>query len=817
MFRYLKILAYLIAFSFPQAHGQEVAIADTSRHPTDSFPGLINKQKGWNSVISPVANLIGTTTTSSLTTGKKMRLSNTGLFKSQYVDTYNNLKKSLQEIPGLVAAHPFRIRSMNAGAILLYDSGYISDNTYSGWREVNAFAEISVANIPLTATYLSQEWQYPFRQHHTVASVVFDPETYIADLKKKLAGKFDPSSLLGGEKSPAERLFDDTKRNLLQELSTYSKSVKQAVLDEIKGLGNISELLSLSPAILRQKYMGQHYINEVKAKERLLNQLQHQYNNGKVLDTLLYRQVKEELSGLEGIAVLIEKFEEQRNHLEKSGLIGKLKELQLLEKKKLEELLNDPATIRKLAKQYLSLPGLSKTFLSIEQLNIGQNVISQNPLSLQHFLSNGISTRFRMNTTSIGLLAGRMKDFNSVLDYYFSDNINSSNGAAKGLTLGMKSSKLSTSQVSVTSFSQSPDAIPGAFAQSDFRQVLVTTLANQFAIGSHAKLDIDISRSAVQYQQVAGGTDSFYSSQSNMDKLLSGSGLNDNTAISFRYADEYPTEGLSYQFMFSKVAAGYENPGNSFLSNGTTEYGLNLRKAFFKNKLQLSFRGRSRLYRYNIQKDNYWQSSSILADAKLKLKKGQFILMRYQPVQMFRHDGGVRSLVNASGRWSAEANLFRRFGKIIYRHYLSMSAQKYSYQAFNAGSNPEKYSSVGINSSQTIIKDDRQLFLNVQFNYGTEQANSVFAFFAPSTFSEIGYSYPLFKGLTASSGILYSSISGWYRQAGFRQTISGEIGERLSVHLYLDARKNLQTSRPIPEPLLRADISIQYNLKQLNR
>jgi hypothetical protein len=283
-----------------------------------------------------------------------------------------------------------------------------------------------------------------------------------------------------------------------------------------------------------------------------------------------------------------------------------------------------------------------------------------------------------------------------------------------------------------------------------------------------------------------------------------------NTSLSLNYSDELTEQGLSYQFNFSKVANGYNNPGNTFLNGGSTEAGTQLRKSFLKNKLQLFFRGNLRNYKYSDELDRSWRNSYFVMDAKWRMQKGQYVSVRYQPNRMVRIEEGTKTVMTAMERLSVESGLYKKFGKTSYRNYLTLAYQQNSY-AFSPTENISN-TSLQVNTAQNISLGKNMLYANLGYIHSGN--HSGYVYFNSSLNTDIGYSFQLLKRIIASSGIVYSSVNAWYKQLGLRQSLSGELSDKFSVSIYIDARKNLQVEQPLWDSPVRADISIRYILKK---
>ena len=366
--------------------------------------------------------------------------------------------------------------------------------------------------------------------------------------------------------------------------------------------------------------------------------------------------------------------------------------------------------------------------------------------------------------------------------------------------------RVSSSHLAVSSFSQLLSNFTTPFNTENFRQILVTTLSNQLKLGTKGIIDVDFSRSATQYQPTGITADSTLQHKSSLSRIFSSENILANSAISLKYSDEIISKGLSYQVSFDKVANGYANPGNSFLSNGgSTEIGLGMKKTFLKNKAHVSVRVNERGYKYDLTGNNRWRSSFIVLDARWKMKMGHYLMLRYQPVRMIRIEASSKQIATSLERLSFDASLSKRVNKIIYRNVLTLTYQKSSY-AFAQGNS--RNTSLMINSYQNISIGSNLIYVNTNYSKANNQTG--FLYLNSSFLSEAGYTFMLLKKISASSGLVYNSIAAWYKQLGIRQTLSGQLNDKFNINIYVDLRKNLSVSRPLWNDPVRADIALHY-------
>ena len=385
----------------------------------------------------------------------------------------------------------------------------------------------------------------------------------------------------------------------------------------------------------------------------------------------------------------------------------------------------------------------------------------------------------------------------------FVNNILSNSGLAKAVQFGLGGNQTSHSHVSLSSFQQSMAPLNGLSFVNAIRQVLVTTISNQISIGQKGSLATELSRSATNYNNTDSGRN-----KSDIQKIFSGNDLLQNLAFAIKYEDEYPGVDLSYQFHVNHTANGYNNPGNIFLNHGSNEIGISARKLFLNKKLQFSLRTDVREYKYNEQLDNKWRNLYSVLDVKWKMRKGQYFGLRYTPNKMVQINGDDKFKVTSISRLAAEASLSKKISSVYYRNYINLSYQKNSYES---GIGPFLNRSLIFSSYQSLTISRKIIYVNL--NYNSSNNNSQFAYFNTSLNTEAGTSYILFGKINGSSALGYNSVQKWYQQIGIRQTLSGQLGSRFNLQLYVDARKSLKLYQPLLYGLLRTEISLQYSLK----
>lgn len=718
-------------------------------------------------------------------------------FKDQF-SFLNNLYKNPIVFSGAQAEYT----TVNA------NSGTSANNT-SYYGDAFITSSWSIAGVPLELTINNQTWNDITNNNFSNASIRFDRGVYLEQLKKKLKGKFNPQTLANDIlPDPVDMIKNNAEAFLKHDLEAINKTFGDGLKDKMQQLGDLKGIFTKDMTAVRQQLMNNEYVRSITEKEKLLTELINKKNSGQWVNKEELQSLESEVSKLKGVTALIAKIEEHKSKWQSSGLLNKIKQADVLNKQRLEQLARDPGAITRLAKEHFNLSGFQRLFLKINKLNLGQNTLSASNLSVQHLLNKGINTEFLNNNRYLLAGIGKIKSLNSIIDQQFTDNLTAGNGMAKMVSIGLGSQAASHSRIALMSYDQSMDYLPGVAAMNTLRSSLVTTISNEINIGSKGILTTEISRSATSYSNVAA-SDTSLSKKSSLQRVVDLDDFWKNMAFSVKYDDEWEKQALSYGVHIGKTANGYTNPGNTLLNNGAKELGFNIKKAFWKRKLQASLRSDIREYNYGDDNSKVWRNFYTVVDVKWRLKQGQSIGVRYMPNKMIRLDNGKKSTVTLVERLSIDGNLSKKIFGTYYRNNLSLSRQKNS---FLLNDQLVSNTSFTLASFQNIVVRQKLLYLNVNYDYAHNASSYIYL--NSSFMADAGTAFSLFKTLSLSSAISYNSVQGWYRQVGIKQTISNQLSERFNLNIYVDVRKNLALYQPLLYGLFRADVSIHYIIKR---
>jgi hypothetical protein len=188
-----------------------------------------------------------------------------------------------------------------------------------------------------------------------------------------------------------------------------------------------------------------------------------------------------------------------------------------------------------------------------------------------------------------------------------------------------------------------------------------------------------------------------------------------------------------------------------------------------------------------------------------KIDKKNYLSVKYQPASGKNSlAGDVISKMNTQ-RLAADLNMRTKFLKNELSNFVSLAYLHTG--TVTIGMPDEVYRTVQLNTTHSLSKGSNQIFINTGFNYALQ--TGALPLFNNSFSLEAGIGYDL-KFLKLSSALNYNMVSQWYSQIVLKQSISGQIGNRVEANISVDAAKNLQLLQPFPVWGSRMDISLRY-------
>lgn len=722
--------------------------------------------------------------------------------KNKISSATHGLKPITPDWKEMLSEHKFSVS--NEGVV---DRNYFGD----GYYYMNNFlltGSVNVARIPFRLQFLRQDYFSALRSSTNTYQAQFDKDGFLDNYRKKLKDSLKLDDLV-----PKDEVLHQAGQSASAKMKAAIDSMKQEYMSMF-GAGlpgspdTIRDYVKQNAGQFLKSQLNTRYTQLIREKEARLQQLREK-GIGKLdgKDAALADSLKKEIGAYYKLIDYYKRYQELSKKLDLPGLNKKMTKEEIERVKKYEEMLNDPASLKSLAEKHLPMSGTEKMFMNVEKLALGQQTISLSPLSLNGYLHKGFSLELVNDNKYFFIMAGKEQDLAALYDKTMLSGLSQNDHTALGIRTGRGPLTGDYTHVSLFMFRQSKQMAADSITGMPHKSVMVAGLNNRITIGETSAVEFELSRSAVTYSDAQYAADTT-GRKSAFTRLLGGQDLGQSIAVMGKYQGNFSAEGLQLGAALSHVAAGYYNPGNPFLARGATQAELSIKKQLWEKKVQVNLKGNIREYKYGGLVSSRWRNTSFLTEVRFKLKNGQQLGIRYQPVRgaQLRTDSG-RVLNNSSDAVTIDLHLQQRLGNVFYRNMISTVYNNTKY-LFKPGEYT-KVQSVTLTSLQSIALGTHLLYVNSIYAYAHNP--SAYVFFNSSYTEEAGFTYAMGKKLNASSAFNYSGGKGWYEQLGLRQTITATITPKLDFSFYIDKKVNVRQQAEYYDDLLRVDWSLKYN------
>jgi hypothetical protein len=292
--------------------------------------------------------------------------------------------------------------------------------------------------------------------------------------------------------------------------------------------------------------------------------------------------------------------------------------------------------------------------------------------------------------------------------------------------------------------------------------------------------------------------------------MFSGNDFFKTLGVSMDFTNEYPKIHLNQELKFSSAASDYANPGNAYLFSGMKELSSSLQKTFLDGKYSILLRNGYTDFLTGPLTDQRFVQYNNLLDARWKMKKGNYLSLKYQPSWSNIVDSGQHTRVGMIQRVSTDLNYNKRIGRHQLHTFTSLAYVRNSFADSIATEPPISVNSLQLNNMISWSLKAAQVYLSNTAVYTPQ--NSAYVYLNSTWTTEGGYMYPLGTKIQASSGLNYVTVTDWYRQVGLKQSFTGNLTSKLYLNLNVDLGKNLAVYQPYPIPTIRGNIMLSYHL-----
>lgn len=711
------------------------------------------------------------------------------LYKTDIRSLFSANRKGFLTHEGFSAAY-----SGQAGQSLFGGSTYYINNAQLA-------DGISINNIPLSVVYSFQQFNdVTFNSDH-IFNVQFDKDAFLDSYRKKLQGKLKPEDLI-----PKDAVLESAVRSaeltLQNELNALKEQYKNVPDDVLKKASSIKDIVTADITNIREQILGSISPQSIADKERILRELELQMRSGIAVDSARMNNLQREIPGDKSSMEVFNSIEQHKKKWESSGLVKKIFADEQLRNLRFKELLSNPASIRQLAGQYLQTGGIEKWLMMVNSLKGGRHATTLDKLSMNNFLSDGISMEMQSGDKYLFVLFGRQQQFTSLYDAASFNPLQPQGNLAMGIRLGKGDLNGTHSHISIFSYNSQPLSGRRQVSNSLERSNLVLSLSNKLVSGP-STISVEVSHSSTRFKNESKGE--LVNQPGNEATQRS---FADGLAMDVQYDANFEDIKLDLNINALVTGRDYFNPGNAFLTQGLKQFDLGAHKSFLKNQLQLRMRNNWRQIDFAQLSGSKWRQHQLMLDARWQLNNGKFVGLQYQPMRSVKLDNGAKYTMGVTDRLSASFNFNKRIGRFTYSNLANLSHNRIDQSGGIYNNYKIQSSSVQLNSVQSIAFAKHAVYWNTLFSYVYNKTNT---FYSNNLFNtDAGFTYAIAKKMHASSGLNYYSVKGWHAVAGIRQTLSASLGQKLQLNVFVDWRTKIKETQYYYHEPLRADCSVRY-------
>lgn len=654
---------------------------------------------------------------------------------------------------------------------------------------VNVADELIVGNIPFQFNYVNVSGNSVMEHNFMGQGLMkasFDKEAYkerltgyvnkTYDLKKYFLADMDMGSVL---KSYTGRQLADIGR----QLENYLPADKAGALQQ---LCSPEELLYLDTAQLKNLLLQD---KTLQLKEADLAGCFNSDTIGSTGDTSAMRQaVRSYLSRIGRLK------SELTNDLAARRMIGSQQQVQ----GRLQQQLT--ANGLQQAKELLPLNFVQRLFLHAKDFNIGNIAANGSRGGVEDLFMTGVQGSFLVNNKFLMAGIGQRRDGGYLKDMGFTGSVAPATYGMQFLQVGKGDIDQAHSHVSMVNARSKSGQSRGFNAQQLSRNIFVGAFSEQVSLGEYGSIAAHLSKSNNEFNNSAAGKDAALTSKTAAFTLF-----NDfwsTLSVGLDYKGQVDAFQLKHRVYISYAGLGYSNPASPGASRGTIRYGIDIKRSWYKNRVQAGFRADMQDIRASSVSGSKWKNSRFAFDTRIRLKKHFSLSAHLAQTQM----KGIFDKSSGTGYLSRQLSLTSQVGGRLFsmpqNSHITLGLQQMDVMPLRS-----LLLSFNVNQSLVISKN----ILSVSIFYNRDIKDN--ALYGNLFTAESGCTYQLWKQVTCSSGFTYLDNKNIVRQIGVKQTLGAMLLRKLNMNLYVDCRTHLLNT---PQNYLfgnfRSEMSFNYLL-----
>ena len=715
-----------------------------------------------------------------------------------------NITQSITSKLNLFKDNAFKINNINAGIDYNYlkDTSGTSTGLLYDMRSTVAYdfgIGLSIANMPFEARLTGNDRVYNF--YNTPVSNFpqfnFDHKKYLELLQKQVLAKINPETVLASALSRINAIKSQYEASLKNEIRKIQQEFQLqygSLINLPEGVSNlsISDLTSLKSMVIPQNLLEEFKEGNELYKELSTNELRSA--NIDSLKTAALGKIKKQ----EALEKIYTRIMEWKEKFDNNSIVKELRSHLPFTPANFKSFIKKPGNLVDIIKAHTNLNGIQQLFMNITKLDLGSNPLAGGELNLQNIMNNGINTEFTNKRNSFGLIHGSGK---ANVNQWLQAGINSFGSNEYSRLTGIKfgsgwnSSVKQSISLNFFDFNSSQDLnrfdpaqMQAGYLSAVARRDAVITWQSSFNVAANHKISVDLSKSFGSYRNSLSADSNVVKNNAFGDLIGNEGRFNYAFAIDYK-GNLFKTD---VQLSLKNAGLGYNNPGNVFVRKGETRVGLGINKKFFKQKMTLryktDFRGQHFDPEKNYTYDNF--SNNLQLGYRLNRNNRFGLAIRHNSYH-FNNKYQDKLLNGSSFSLQGDANyLLRVKGKKVINNF-SVARQSFDIPMLTN----DQYASKTwlVTHTSSLLLNENLVTMTVLLN----QSNNKDYYFNTSFLNtEIDYSYKAGESIRLNSGAGFYSNTGWNKQLGLKQQISGTIFKKLDIDLDISWKKAVQITRP---------------------
>ena len=662
---------------------------------------------------------------------------------------------------------------------------------------IDAGTTVALSFIPFDFRFSGNNGNYSYYNTplNKFTQFNFNHQQYLEKIQKLVKDKIDPEKMLASVLSRINKVKSQFENSLRLEIQKIQQEYQSEFNQVLQLPGSVTDLSVSDLSSLQTRLISSEVLSEYQQSSQQLTDL----SSGGLNMSALATEKNRLLAGVrkkEALEKIYQRITDWKLKFDGNLLVKELRSHLPFTASGFSSFLKKPSSLVDLVKQQVSLSSLQRLFLNITRLDIGANPLQGGELNFRDIMNNGVNAEYTTNKSSFGMVQG---NGHSNINHWLQAGLNSFVSNEYSRMTGMKmgtgwnSSIKGSLSINLFDFRSSPEfgmmdpaTLNAGYLSAPARRDAVITWRSAFSLAANHHLNIGISKSFGGYRNNASA-DSTTKKENVFGDIFSSKGTA-NFAASLNYkGNMLKTE---WQLVLKKAGLGYNNPGDMMVRKGEERAGLSISKKLFKQRLTLKYKSDYRFQRLDPDKFYTYTSFANNLQANYKINRYNKISLMYRQNSYAFKKGGNSSDKGNNYTLQADATyLFKISGKKV-NNYFSLSGQRFDVPLLTGSNYISKTWSLNHTSSLQMKKDI--LTLNLMMN---RSSNTDYYFNTSQFNGEINYHYSLGDQIRMTTGTGYYDNTGWNKQLGIRQQLSGTIFKKMDIDLDLNFKKAIKVIR----------------------